>query len=132
VTFVDWEDLHKWALINRALEFGQPEPTETYSSSAHLYTDLDIPEGVRGRLKSTPPTKGVEREPRNDKSGAKSGGSRDGRRTNNPKTHVSGEHGVAAGAHDGGGAQHHDGNNPSRTRSRNRRRGPGLSGGASA
>ena len=26
VTFVDWEDLHKWALINRALEFGQPEP----------------------------------------------------------------------------------------------------------
>ncbi len=33
VTFVDWEDLHKWALINRALEFGQPEPVETYSSS---------------------------------------------------------------------------------------------------
>ena len=26
VTFVDWDDLHKWALINRALEFGQPEP----------------------------------------------------------------------------------------------------------
>ena len=33
VTFVDWDDLHKWALINRALEFGQPEPVETYSSS---------------------------------------------------------------------------------------------------
>ncbi|PFA94544.1 RNA helicase, partial [Priestia megaterium] len=27
VTFVDWDDLHKWALINRALDFGQPEPT---------------------------------------------------------------------------------------------------------
>jgi superfamily II DNA/RNA helicase len=132
VTFVDWEDLHKWALINRALEFGQPEPTETYSSSAHLYEDLDIPAGVRGRLKSTPPTKGAEREPRAEKSGERSNGSRDGRRTNNPKSHVSGEHGVAAGAHDGGGAQHHDGNNPSRTRSRNRRRGPGLGGGASA
>ncbi|ARJ05694.1 hypothetical protein GCM10010988_08140 [Cnuibacter physcomitrellae] len=57
VTFVDWDDLHKWALINRALEFGQPEPTETYSSSPHLYTDLDIPAGTRGRLKSTPAVK---------------------------------------------------------------------------
>ena len=43
VTFVDWDDLHKWALINRALDFGMPEPVETYSSSPHLYTDLDIP-----------------------------------------------------------------------------------------
>ncbi len=134
VTFVDWEDLHKWALINRALEFGQPEPTETYSSSAHLFSDLDIPEGTRGRLKSTPPTKGVEREPRAEKSAEKSGSSRDGRRTNNPPKHISPEHGVAAGAHDGGGAEHHDGNNParSRNRSRNRRRGPGLGGGTSA
>ncbi|REJ07621.1 ATP-dependent helicase [Microbacterium bovistercoris] len=54
VTFVDWEDLHKWALINRALEFGQPEPVETYSSSPHLYTDLDIPEGTKGRLRTAP------------------------------------------------------------------------------
>ncbi|MET1044876.1 MAG: DEAD/DEAH box helicase [Microbacteriaceae bacterium] len=64
VTFVDWDDLHKWALINRALEFGQPEPTETYSSSPHLYTDLDIPAGVKGRLKSTPAAPHTEREPR--------------------------------------------------------------------
>jgi superfamily II DNA/RNA helicase len=54
VTFVDWDDLHKWALINRALEFGQPEPTETYSSSPHLFTDLDIPAGSTGRLRATP------------------------------------------------------------------------------
>lgn len=53
VTFVDWDDLHKWALINRALEMNQPEPVETYSSSPHLFTDLDIPEGTRGRLKPT-------------------------------------------------------------------------------
>ena len=50
VTFVDWDDLHKWALINRALEFGQPEPIETYSSSPHLFDDLDIPAGTKGRL----------------------------------------------------------------------------------
>ncbi|MDT0156714.1 DEAD/DEAH box helicase [Microbacterium sp. ARD32] len=54
VTFVDWEDLHKWALINRALDFGQPEPVETYSSSPHLYTDLGIPEGTKGRLRTAP------------------------------------------------------------------------------
>ncbi|WGD36388.1 DEAD/DEAH box helicase [Lysinibacter sp. HNR] len=51
VTFVDWEDLHKWALINKALEFNQPEPVETYSSSPHLYSDLNIPESATGRLK---------------------------------------------------------------------------------
>ncbi len=54
VTFVDWDDLHKWALINRALDFGQPEPTETYSSSPHLFTDLDIPTGTKGRLTTAP------------------------------------------------------------------------------
>ena len=59
VTFVDWEDLHKWALINRALEFGQPEPVETYSSSPHLYSDLDIPEGTKGRIATAPKTQAV-------------------------------------------------------------------------
>ncbi|MGO1507975.1 MAG: DEAD/DEAH box helicase [Microbacteriaceae bacterium] len=54
VTFVDWEDLHKWALINRALDFGQPEPVETYSSSPHLFEDLNIPEGTKGRLTTAP------------------------------------------------------------------------------
>jgi superfamily II DNA/RNA helicase len=54
VTFVDWADMHKWALINRALDMGQPEPVETYSSSPHLFTDLDIPVGTKGRLRSAP------------------------------------------------------------------------------
>ncbi|MDH2445319.1 DEAD/DEAH box helicase [Amnibacterium sp. CER49] len=54
VTFVDWDDLHKWALIDRALDFGKPEPVETYSSSPHLYTDLDIPEGTKGRIVPRP------------------------------------------------------------------------------
>jgi superfamily II DNA/RNA helicase len=52
VTFVDWDDLHKWSLIDKALEFGKPEPVETYSSSPHLYADLGIPEGTKGRLKT--------------------------------------------------------------------------------
>ncbi|GAB3263159.1 DEAD/DEAH box helicase [Arthrobacter pigmenti] len=50
VTFVDWEDMPRWSMINRALGLDVPEPVETYSSSPHLYTDLDIPEGTKGRL----------------------------------------------------------------------------------
>jgi len=50
VTFVDWDDLHRWAMINKVLDLGMPEPQETYSSSPHLFSDLDIPEGSKGRL----------------------------------------------------------------------------------
>ncbi|MEJ2577671.1 MAG: DEAD/DEAH box helicase [Kineosporiaceae bacterium] len=50
VTFVDWEDLPRWGLIDKALDLGIPDPAETYSSSAHLFEDLDIPEGTRGTL----------------------------------------------------------------------------------
>ena len=54
MTFVDWDDLHKWSLINKALEMGIPEPVETYSSSPHLFEDLKIAPGTKGRLKQTP------------------------------------------------------------------------------
>lgn len=50
VTFVDWDDMPRWALVNKALGLNVPEPIETYSSSPHLYTDLDIPAGTKGRL----------------------------------------------------------------------------------
>jgi superfamily II DNA/RNA helicase len=50
VTFVDWRDMHRWKLINDALALGQPEPEETYSTSEHLYTALDIPAEATGML----------------------------------------------------------------------------------
>lgn len=50
VTFVDWDDMPRWGLINKALGLSVPEPVETYSSSPHLYEELDIPEGTKGRL----------------------------------------------------------------------------------
>ena len=53
VTFVDWEDLARWTHINLELKFGQPDPTETYSSSQHLFTDMNIPAGTKGRLKAS-------------------------------------------------------------------------------
>ena len=50
VTFVDWDDMPRWGLINKALDLGYPEPEETYSSSPHLFDQLSIPEGTRGTL----------------------------------------------------------------------------------
>ena len=50
VTFVDWSDMPRWKLINESLGMGQPEPPETYSTSEHLYTTMDIPAGVTGSL----------------------------------------------------------------------------------
>ena len=63
VTFVDWDDIHRWQLINRALELDIPEPRETYSSSEHLFEELDIPAGTKGRLPRHQRTKpGLEAE----------------------------------------------------------------------
>ncbi|WP_166780142.1 DEAD/DEAH box helicase [Curtobacterium salicis] len=76
VTFVDWDDLHKWTLIDKALEFGIPEPVETYSSSPHLFTDLDIPVGTKGRLPGTTShaaTAGTEKSSAGSRSGSASG-----------------------------------------------------------
>ncbi|MCL2848456.1 MAG: DEAD/DEAH box helicase [Micrococcales bacterium] len=50
VTFVDWDDVPRWSLIDKALELGSPEPPETYSTSPQLYADLDIPDGTGGTL----------------------------------------------------------------------------------
>lgn len=134
VTFVDWDDLHKWALINKALDFGQPEPTETYSSSPHLFSDLDIPEGTKGRLKpsaaSGAPTEKRTGPPRDSSRPPRDGTRDSGRgrsRTRTPSTSSSDAVAddtavVAAGTHDGQGPEHHDGNSAPRRRSRTRRR----------
>jgi len=50
VTFVDWNDLQRWKIISDALGLGHPEPPETYSTSEHLFTALDIPGDAGSRL----------------------------------------------------------------------------------
>jgi hypothetical protein len=50
VTFVDWADLQRWKLINEALGLDKPEPAETYSTSEHLFSALNIPAGAKGVL----------------------------------------------------------------------------------
>ncbi|WP_225891366.1 DEAD/DEAH box helicase [Streptomyces dioscori] len=50
VTLVDWDDIPRWQLINKALDLGFPDPPETYSTSAHLFEELNIPAGTKGVL----------------------------------------------------------------------------------
>ena len=50
VTFVDWQDMTRWKVINDAFKLGHPEPLETYSTSEHLFSSLGIPAGVSGAL----------------------------------------------------------------------------------
>ncbi|MFJ9583282.1 DEAD/DEAH box helicase, partial [Streptomyces acidicola] len=50
ITLVDWDDIPRWQLINKALELSFNDPPETYSTSPHLFTDLGIPEGTKGVL----------------------------------------------------------------------------------
>ncbi|PZS04509.1 MAG: DEAD/DEAH box helicase [Pseudonocardiales bacterium] len=50
VTFVDWDDIPRWQHISTALGLAFDHPAETYSTSPHLYADLDIPESAKGTL----------------------------------------------------------------------------------
>ncbi len=50
ITLVDWDEEQRWKLISDALGLGIPEAAETYSTSEHLFIDLDIPADSTGRL----------------------------------------------------------------------------------
>ena len=50
ITFVDWDDLTRWRMVNEALQLPFPDPPETYSTSDHLYEALDIPRDAKGML----------------------------------------------------------------------------------
>ncbi|MCP9986582.1 DEAD/DEAH box helicase [Streptomyces sudanensis] len=50
ITLVDWDDIPRWQLINKALGLDFHDPVETYSTSPHLFAELDIPEGTKGVL----------------------------------------------------------------------------------
>jgi superfamily II DNA/RNA helicase len=64
VTFVDWDELARWKMIDTALTLGLGEPEETYSSSEHLYQMLNIPAGSNGRMvKAKPVSEAPRKEP---------------------------------------------------------------------
>ena len=73
VTLVDWDELARWEMIDKALGLGCPAPAETYSSSPHIYEELDIPTDAKGTVgeprkpqtKRAPADKSAERPARN-------------------------------------------------------------------
>ncbi|RUL93741.1 MULTISPECIES: DEAD/DEAH box helicase [Micromonospora] len=83
VTFVDWDDMPRWRIIDKTLGLDMPEPQETYHTSPHLYTDLHIPTDVTGTLPTAERTRaGLSAEVEEDLGGGRSrrGEPRGGRR----------------------------------------------------
>ena len=67
ITFVDWADLHRWKMINKALDLPFDEPQETYSTSEHLFHDQGIAPGTKGRIVDPAPAPEKSRAPRGDR-----------------------------------------------------------------
>ena len=50
ITLVDWDELERWSMIDKALKLDCPDPSETYSTSPHFYEELGIPAGAGGSI----------------------------------------------------------------------------------
>ncbi|MGH8918643.1 MAG: DEAD/DEAH box helicase, partial [Actinomycetes bacterium] len=89
VTLVDWDELPRWTMIDKALELGCPDPPETYSSSEHLYAEMDIPADAAGTVgtprKSQAKRPGRGTENNGQKPAPRLNGSRSRRRTRGGK-----------------------------------------------
>ncbi|GLY96232.1 DEAD/DEAH box helicase [Actinoplanes sp. NBRC 103695] len=100
VTFVDWEDMPRWVLIDKSMGLNMPQPPETYHTSAALYADLDIPADISGTLPTAVRTRaGLSAEIEEDlgggrrrrETGGSGGGGRGSRRGRVGGERVSGE-----------------------------------------
>ncbi|MFD9124838.1 DEAD/DEAH box helicase, partial [Kitasatospora sp. NPDC059571] len=81
VTLVDWDDIPRWQLINKALDLPFNDPEETYSTSAHLYELLRIAPGTKGILPRSERTRaGLDAEEVEDLGETGGRGSRKGAR----------------------------------------------------
>ena len=94
ITFVDWADLHRWKMINKALDLPFDEPQETYSSSEHFFHDQGIPAGTKGRIVA----RGPGRAPSPQADDGSTGGSATAPRAQAIAARTRGGQQVAAGA----------------------------------
>ncbi|MGC8919033.1 DEAD/DEAH box helicase [Streptomyces sp. PG2] len=113
ITFVDWDDIPRWQLINKALGLDYHDPVETYSTSPHFFEELSIPAGTKGVLPRAERTRaglGAEEiEDLGETGGRGARGGRDGR----------GGRGGSGGTADSG--RERDRERPARTPRRRRR-----------
>lgn len=130
VTFVDWEDMPRWTLINKAIGLDIPEPVETYSSSPHLFADLNIPAGTKGRLPRHKRSKaGLDGEqleelggPGQKQRNSRSGGGRSGSGGNRSRQRSGGSNRNKDAAAKSGDNEQPQKSGSNRTRQRRRRR----------
>jgi superfamily II DNA/RNA helicase len=125
VTLVDWDELPRWALIDKALGLGIPDPEETYSNSPTVYADLDIPSDVTGSVGDAVRTSSKDRPKRE----AREAGDRERPARNRTRQRTRG--GSAGTGHVENAEQAHvapdgdtapaDGDSPARRRRRRRR-----------
>ena len=83
VTLVDWDELPRWTMIDKALGLNTPDPAETYSSSPHLYAELNIPTDAKG-------TVGEARKPRAKRAPAEKSADRPARTRNRTRRRTRG------------------------------------------
>jgi superfamily II DNA/RNA helicase len=84
VTLVDWDDLARWTMIDKALGLDCPDPAETYSNSPHIYVELDIPtdtQGAVGAPKKSPVKRAASSVRSNDEPAPSRNNNRQRRRT---------------------------------------------------
>jgi superfamily II DNA/RNA helicase len=144
VTLVDWDELPRWTMIDKALGLGSPDPSETYSNSPHLYAELGIPAEAGAKVgaprKSPVKRRDTERSGQSSgqSNGQKSGRNRSGERRRRTRggQPVSGHpagNGAATGANGEGAAETASGSSSGgTTRRRRRRRKPAETPAASA
>ncbi|GAB2730344.1 DEAD/DEAH box helicase [Nocardioides pakistanensis] len=70
ITFVDWADITRWKVINKALDLPFEDPPETYSTSEHFFHDQGIAPGTKGRIVPEKPAEPSAREPRSREAGS--------------------------------------------------------------
>ena len=104
VTFVDWDDMPRWRIIDKTLGLEMPEPPETYHTSPHLYVDLVIPTDAPGTLPTAERTRaGLGAEVEEDLGGRSRTGGRRGDGRGGDRGDRGGDRGDRGGDRDRGG-----------------------------
>jgi superfamily II DNA/RNA helicase len=127
VTLVDWDELPRWTMIDKALGLGSPEPAETYSNSPHLYDEMGIPAeagSAVGKARTSPGQRRTsDRDSKPDQKSGDSGRNRSGtRRRTRGGQPVTGHPGNAAAGTNGEAAAETPAGSPPGNPNRRRRR----------
>jgi superfamily II DNA/RNA helicase len=131
VTLVDWDELPRWSMIDKALSLDTPDPAETYSNSPHFYEEMKIPAEAGGTIGK--PKRTADKPKREAGETRESSSERTGDRPTRNRYRSRTRGGQAAGSHpeattepsapedsDGAGTDGSEGARPGRRRRRRR------------